>query len=532
MQVAPALLTVYALVLVIFSSDWGIIESSEARYAEIARTMFVSGDWLHPRLLNIQHFHKPPFTYWITALGYSIFGINELGARFFLVASLVVQVMVVHRIAMLLLKDKEVAFASAVLYASMPLVLTSVRGLTTDCYLQTFILLTLYFFIEWRITQKKYWLYLIAVAAALGFLTKGPLILILPILFFFGFKKSLPETRASYHHLISFLLFLVIGFSWYVYLAAEDEKFIRYFLFHQTFDRVTNAGVFSRNEPFWYYVLYTPLVALPWIILWVVGFAKNSWRNLQPTLQKITLYCVLAPLIFFSLVSSKLILYVLPIFPGVSIVAAYFLLQFKGPVIRNSIFFFFILVPLSFYSLPLFDPNIVTPTELMILPALAAILFFMVWKRKYVMETDRLLLGAFIFSVFMAVYSARFMKYNELAVNSTKPVAEWIMNNNLQQRHVIVYNRMLPSLAFHLNQNIISLHDGSRYLKRETAFEKNDEWKNYLFDLTIPSEADRLVPVLKQNPVLIVKGKIRSHSLWMNEYVAHHHEIGEWIIYY
>jgi 4-amino-4-deoxy-L-arabinose transferase len=57
-------------------SGWGVVETSEARYAEISREMFHSGDFIHPTLLKIRHFHKPPLTYWITSTAYSMFGVN------------------------------------------------------------------------------------------------------------------------------------------------------------------------------------------------------------------------------------------------------------------------------------------------------------------------------------------------------------------------------------------------------------------------------------------------------------------------
>ena len=92
------ILLVIFVVLNIGLGSWGLAETSEARYAEIGREMALSGDYLHPTLLGIQHYHKPPVTYYITAIGYKIFGINEFGARFFLSVSLILQMFFVFKI--------------------------------------------------------------------------------------------------------------------------------------------------------------------------------------------------------------------------------------------------------------------------------------------------------------------------------------------------------------------------------------------------------------------------------------------------
>lgn len=533
MRYTPLLLIVYTVALIIFLNSWGPTESSEARYAEIAREMLNTGDWLHPKLLNIYHFHKPPFTYWLTAFGYLIFGVNSIGVRFFLVVSFLVQLLLVYKIVLLLFRDKNLAFASAWIYSTMPLVLISIRCLTTDAYLNTFVLLTIFTFLQWRTSQRPYWLYLLAIAAGLGFLTKGPLILIIPILFFIGFNKKLPPSSFSYHHILSLLLFLMSGFWWYVYLAMENREFIDYFLFHQTYERVVKAEVFKRSEPVWYYVLYTPLLALPWTILLFTGFAKFSWRNIPPLFKRVVIFFILLPLVFFSLVSSKLILYVLPVFPGISIMAAFFLLHIKENSRKEMyVLFYFIIVALSLAVIKLFDKTVVLSAELLILPVMAVIIFLGFRFYKKISNVDRILLGAFIFSIFLLSYSARFMKYNELKVNSTKPIAEWIKEKGLQDRNIMVYNRLLPSLAFNLNEDIISLDDGNSYLQREVEFEENDHWKEHLYDLSTPEDVARLKSVLERSPVLVVKGKVDSTSVWIEKYFAHRYEEGKWSIYY
>ncbi|HEY4651774.1 MAG TPA: phospholipid carrier-dependent glycosyltransferase, partial [Pontibacter sp.] len=91
-------LAVMLLALLYNLGDWGVLETSEARYAEISREMLASGDWLHPRLLGILHYHKPPVTYMISSAGMAVFGINSFGVRFFLQISLLIQGVLVYRL--------------------------------------------------------------------------------------------------------------------------------------------------------------------------------------------------------------------------------------------------------------------------------------------------------------------------------------------------------------------------------------------------------------------------------------------------
>jgi 4-amino-4-deoxy-L-arabinose transferase len=102
--------SIYFILLLIFVislfqlGSWGITESSEARYAQIAKEMFDSGNYIHPTKMGIYHYHKPPLTYYITALGYYLFGENEFGARFFLSVALLIQLILVYKTSLLLFR--------------------------------------------------------------------------------------------------------------------------------------------------------------------------------------------------------------------------------------------------------------------------------------------------------------------------------------------------------------------------------------------------------------------------------------------
>ena len=126
----------FALAAVVFLAglgSYGLVERSDARYAEIAREMWSSGDYLVPTLLGIKHFHKPPLIYWLTVPGYALFGQNEWGARLFLAVAGLLLAGAVHRFARRRLP--AAASWSVLMLAATPAVLGGSRILTTDLLL-------------------------------------------------------------------------------------------------------------------------------------------------------------------------------------------------------------------------------------------------------------------------------------------------------------------------------------------------------------------------------------------------------------
>ena len=76
-----ALVLLFALIWFANLDYRRLVHPDEGRYAEIAREMVVSGDWVTPRLNGIKYFEKPPLQYWLTAAAYEAFGIHEWTAR-------------------------------------------------------------------------------------------------------------------------------------------------------------------------------------------------------------------------------------------------------------------------------------------------------------------------------------------------------------------------------------------------------------------------------------------------------------------
>src|SRR5688572_13486880 len=135
---AAGLAILAAVVLFWQLGAYGLWESTEARYAEIAARMVRSGDWITPRLNAIAHFDKPPFAYWASAAGMALLGIDELAARLPLALASLAALLVVYRAAAETMCARAAAFAFLILLSS-PLWFALSRSLTTDLYLTLWI---------------------------------------------------------------------------------------------------------------------------------------------------------------------------------------------------------------------------------------------------------------------------------------------------------------------------------------------------------------------------------------------------------
>jgi 4-amino-4-deoxy-L-arabinose transferase-like glycosyltransferase len=59
-----------------------LMDSTESRYAEIARKMLETGQWLMPQFdYGVPFWGKPPLSTWLSAMAMAVFGVNEFAAR-------------------------------------------------------------------------------------------------------------------------------------------------------------------------------------------------------------------------------------------------------------------------------------------------------------------------------------------------------------------------------------------------------------------------------------------------------------------
>ena len=527
------MLFVFLFFLLYNLGGWGVIETSEARYAEISREMLLSGDWLHPRLLGIHHFHKPPVTYIISAAGMALFGVNEFGVRFFLQISLLVQALLLYLIALQLFESRKMAFSALVIYLTMPAVLISARNLTTDSFLTTFELLAIWCWMKYKPARKPAWLYLFYLALSLAFLTKGPVGLIFPVLVAIGYRARQTNGELGFsHHLIAFVLFLVLSGSWYVYLMWQDRQFVDYFFLNHIVKRYASPETFGRSEPWWFYLAVIPALTLPWFALLLLHLKKL--RLIPRDLKRLFLMWLVLPLLFFSLSSSKLILYILPMLAGIALLISWLLFQLTSKdfkVITFVTFAYLGIVGFALVLLPFLPLGLTVPLPLVVFAALVLVVLYLIWQfmEQGILQLLTAVLG---FTLFLLPYATHLLGANADRLNPSTALGNLIRQQGLQDRTIIVYDRLLPSLAFELNKDIVYVRDQHESLNREMQFEKNDEWRNHLLLIQERQDSIRLQQMLNNQAVLISKRALPANRNWMRKQLANSRQVGDWLVYY
>lgn len=535
------LLFLFFLVLIFTSYDYSLAETSEARYAEISREMVLTKDFLHPQLLGIYHYHKPPMTYWLTAFGYSLFGINEFGSRFFLQLSILIQIILVFFLGKLLFNDKKTATFSALAYISLPIVLISSRNLTTDAYLTTFIISTIFFWLNFIKKRKIYYLYAFYISIGLTMLTKGPVGLIFILTFILFYHKIIGvKFRRTIHHLFGIIICLLISSSWYILVIYENPKLLDYFVFDQIGNRIYKQS-YHRGKPFWYFIPMILGMLLPWMISALIN-RKNQIKNLKikHPFEKILIYTAFTLLVIFSLFKTKLLLYILPIFWMLAIYIGHQLTKFTTKELKSisGVFlgFAFVFLAIPIFSI-IFSTSIQINTSILyvvlLLISIVLILLFITRKNYF----NFFVCSILSFSSTLLIVAQLVLHQNPHLSNSVSNEIKKInsLNGSKEGGIILVYNYLLSSAPFYTDLDVITLHFDYYTSKRETQFQNDNEWKNNYLDLKNKQDKIKFQNILKKDNIyLLVRKRRQINSNHQNIFKGFDNRIDfpNWILFY
>ncbi|NOY54178.1 MAG: glycosyltransferase family 39 protein, partial [Deltaproteobacteria bacterium] len=324
----PALLILLLAALVFFYNlgDISLWDPDEPRGAVIAHEMLQRGDWIHlsynghpvtdnPALV------KPPLYYWSIALFSALQGhVDEFSARLPSALAGITTAILVFFLGARIFGTKT-GFLGGLIFISNHMLFEQARSAEIDMTL-TF-LITAALFLFYHCYHEHYrpgWLYPAYAALGLAVLAKGPVGVIVPLMIAFLYLLARRDLKAIGKIKLpaGLLIILAVASPWFI---LEGRAFGAEFFFRQNFERFFHA--FDHIQPWYYYFVKLPIHFLPWTLLLPAAvaywFRRRKEKNPGRTFL---LIWFIATFVFFSLSQSKRSLYIVPLYPALSLLVA------------------------------------------------------------------------------------------------------------------------------------------------------------------------------------------------------------------
>jgi 4-amino-4-deoxy-L-arabinose transferase-like glycosyltransferase len=308
-----------------------LVPTDEGRYAEMAREMFTTGDWITTRLNGIKYFEKPPLQTWMTALAFEAFGLGEWQARLWTGLSGLIGIVLVAYTGLRVFNKRVGLIAGLVLassfwWAALGHVNTLDMGLSG---MMTIALCALLLGQRNNAigNARRNWMMVCWAGMALAVLSKGLIGLVLPgaVLVLYTVIARDWAIWKRLHMGLGCVVFFAITAPWFVLVSLKNPEFAHFFFIHEHFERFTSK-VHHRAGP-WYY--FIPLLVAG-IVPWTGVLLQSLWNGRRDATQvfqpkKILLVWAGFIFVFFSISNSKLPSYILPIFPALALLIACYL---------------------------------------------------------------------------------------------------------------------------------------------------------------------------------------------------------------
>lgn len=277
----------------------------ETKYGQVVREVR-GGSFFVPTLHGVPFTHKPPIHFWAIALLTFPFGIHSIWP--FVLPSLLAF------LALLWLMNRFGGPYAAFVCGTALLVWGSSQTARMDVPFT--LLLALAAWLIHRFFEGEKTLVAAAVVAGTASLVKGPMAPVIAIaLFAFEAirRRSLPRGRYG----LALLAMIVVPLLWLVpAILLAGEAFWNEILYKQTVGRAVGAWV--HRSPPWFYIVRAPATLMPWFFLTIVAIVAAYRRNDERA--KFAVSWILAVLVPYTLLSSKLDVYMIAMIPAVALV--------------------------------------------------------------------------------------------------------------------------------------------------------------------------------------------------------------------
>lgn len=295
------------------------LHGDAAMYAAIAKTVAQSGEWLHLSINGEPYLNKPPLFFWASAAVVSALGPTTFAVQLVSGVLGVVGLLLLYAVCRAMRFGGDAAFASALVFATTPEVVHWTRGVHLESVLVIWLLLGILG--VWISLSRSSGTLLIALAAAGGWLAKGPQALFAPAVAPILWLRDgiLARRLISPAALGAAALLAVAVVPWTWIRLSEGTGYAEVYLRGQIGGVLVDAPVVYRR-PLWYLakLLKTYWPWLPFAAFGVVMLARR-WR--EDAAARVWLSYAAVVVVVITIASVRKPRYLFPLYPALSVAA-------------------------------------------------------------------------------------------------------------------------------------------------------------------------------------------------------------------
>jgi 4-amino-4-deoxy-L-arabinose transferase-like glycosyltransferase len=303
-----------------------LLGPDEPRYAQIAREMFLSGDYITPTLGGYTWFEKPSLLYWMIAASFKVFGVSEWSARLGPAFCGLLTIAAVGLVG----RAIDRGFSSLVVTATCLGLIVFSRAASFDVVVTMTATWSLACFLLSELSKRRVYLIGFYAFVGLSLLAKGLVGVVIPfgvVGTYYLLRRAWPERSVWLSLLWGVPLAVAVSAVWYgPVIAKHGWTFIDEFFVQHHFARYV-SNKYHHPQPIYFYPVIILMLSLPWTPFLVEALVKArrwAWRGADnlSIVRSFSLAWLLAPIVFFSFSGSKLPGYILPALPAAALLIA------------------------------------------------------------------------------------------------------------------------------------------------------------------------------------------------------------------
>ena len=475
----------------------------EGAFSEATREMFLNHNFITTYLNGNLRFDKPILIYWLQALSTLIFGFNEFALRLPSALAATFWTFGIYYFAKRLFDEKIAVFSSFFMVTALQIGLIA-KAAIADSLLNMFIafsMFSLYLYIK---ENKEKYLLLAFAFIGFGFLTKGPVAVLVPLATYFIYSlihKNIKKFLKDTFNIKGILIFLIIALPWYIAeYMQEGNKFIDGFFLKQNIKRFDTSFEHHKGSLF-YYIPVVLIGLLPWTSLFIKYLAKLKELIKNDFILFGTIWFFFV-FIFFSFSGTKLPHYVIYGYTPLFIFMALNLKKIKSEFLLSLPF---ILLVATLLLLPFFlKANIyhfndfIKTAILTLYPyfnkfyfgSLSFILFISIFN--YSKEIKALILG------FSMIFILNYLGwiYSHVRALPVKEAAIYVKKHNIKK--IVMYHLNTPSFDVYAKMLV-----EKKYPKPgDIVLTKVDQLKKFNYELLFKKGVIVLIKIKPQNKII------------------------------